>query len=102
MQNNIWTKIKLHIHKPEADRENETHKILRNIQIQKDDPIPATRPDVVLFYQKKNYHTVDFPVTTKGKLNKAKREKYLDLTKMKETVIPMEVAALGGIGKQKN
>ena len=40
--------IKWYIHKPESVRENDTHEILYNFEVQTDHLISAKRPDVVI------------------------------------------------------
>ena len=41
-----------YMHKPESLRENETHEILRDFEIQTDRLIPARRPDLVIVTKK--------------------------------------------------
>ena len=41
------------MHKPESIQENETHKILRDFEIETDHRILARRPDLVLINKKK-------------------------------------------------
>ena len=50
---------KWYIHKPESVRENKTHKILWNIEVQTDYPIPA-RPDRLNYAENKNLSTCGF------------------------------------------
>ena len=44
---------KWYMHKPESVLKNETHKILRDFEIQTDHLIPARRPDLVLINKKR-------------------------------------------------
>ena len=44
---------KWYIHWPESVLENETYKILRDFEIQKDHPIPSSKLDLVLISKKK-------------------------------------------------
>ena len=69
------------MHKPESVLENETHKVLRNFEIQTDDLISARRPDLVILKKKKERkkrtcRVVDFTVLAnhRVKLKERKRE----------------------------
>ena len=56
--------------------ENETNKILWDFDVEKDDQIPARRPDLVLIKKKKRTcHIVDFAVLADHREMKAKRYK---------------------------
>ena len=93
----------------ESILENWTHKILWYFEIQTDYLFSASRPDVVKFNKKKQkkqtYRIADFavPADQRVKLEEGqKRDKYLDLArelknlcKMKMTVIPIVIGALG-------
>ena len=52
------------MHKPESVRENEIHKILRDLEIQMDYLVPARKPDLILINEKaeKNCPVEDFAV----------------------------------------
>ena len=45
---------KYYMHKTELVRENETHKISWDFEMQMDHLIPARRPDLVLYLEKEN------------------------------------------------
>ena len=62
--------------KPESVRENETHKILWDFEIQTDHPIPSRRQDLVLINKKKGFvipWVLPFQQTSEWKLKKEKR-----------------------------
>ena len=69
------------MHQPESVRENETHKILIDFEIQTDHLIPARRQDLVLInIKKRNCCLVDFAVPADHRLKlkeREKRDKYL-------------------------
>ena len=71
------------MYNPESVLENETHKLLWDLEIQTDHLITATRPDLVIIYKKKRtYQIVDFavPAEHRVKLKESeKKDKYLDL-----------------------
>ena len=92
--------------KPESVPEKETHKLLRDFEIQTDHLISARRPDPILVNKKeRTCRIVDFtvPVDHSLKLKESeKRDKYLDLPRelkklwnMKVTVVPVVIGALG-------
>ena len=54
--------------KPESRQENDTHKILRDFEVQTDPPIPDTRPDVVMINKGKRNYQVDFVVPEDNRL----------------------------------
>ena len=98
------------MHKPEPVRENETHKILWDFEIQTDHLIPARRPDLVLINKKrKTCRIVDFAVPADHRVKikeNEKRDKYLDLARelkrlwnTKVTIIPIVMGALGTVPK---
>ena len=57
----LYKKLKLdhtakwYMHKPESVLENETHKILRDVEIQTDHLIPTKRPGLTLINKKKEF-----------------------------------------------
>ena len=62
------------MHKPESDLENETHKILRNFEIQIDHLIPAIRADIVIINKKKRTeYIVNVDVTADHRVKNQKR-----------------------------
>ena len=78
----------MYMHKPESIRENETHKILWDLEIQTDHLIPARRPDLVIVNKKKinrSFRIVNFSILADYSENQRKRKKktkkpqYLDL-----------------------
>ena len=96
------------MHKPELVLENETHKILWDLEIQMDHLIIAKRLDVMLINTKKTCHLVNFafPVDHAEKIEESvKRDKYKDLARdlkrlwnMRVKVLPIVAsAALKGL-----
>ena len=80
--------------------ENDTHKLLRNFNIQTDHPIPARRPDLIIINEKKKIcKIVDFAVQAENRINLkecAKKDKYIDVARevkklwnMKVTIVPI-------------
>ena len=67
--------IKWFIHKPEFVLENEMHKLLRNFEIQTDQLILASRPDLKLITEKKNSGLVDFAVPVDNKIENKRIER---------------------------
>ena len=84
-----FIEIKWYMHNPESTLENETHKILWDLEIQTNHLILARRPDLVIVYQKiRTCLIVDFDVLAdhKVKLKETeKRVKYLDLARELKT-----------------
>ena len=77
---------KWYMPKPESTLENETHKILRDFEIQTDHLIPARRPDLVIVNGKKKRTkrlvSFAFPAGQRVKtIENEKRDKYLDLAR---------------------
>ena len=119
----LWKKFKFdhmnkwHMHNSESVLENETHKLLWNLEIQTDHLISARQPDLVIVLKKKKKkrkkkrtcRIVDFafPVDNRIKLKESKKwDKYLDLDRemnkqwnIKVTVIPIVSGALGSVTK---
>ena len=104
---------KWYIHKPASVLENDTDKLLWDIDIQTDHQIPARRPDLIIINKKKKkkriYKIVDFavPADHKIKLKECeKKDKYLDHARelkkpwnMKVTIVPIVIGAFGTINK---
>ena len=97
------------MHKPESVLEDDTHKLLWDVEIKTDHQISARRPELIMM--NKNERTrriVDFAVPTnhRVKLKECeKRDEYLeparDLKKceMKLTLIPVVISVLGTVTK---
>ena len=92
--------------------ENDTHKLLWNIDIHMDHLISARRPDLTVINNKKKKKTckiVDFalPANSRIKLKECeKNDKYLDLARelkklwnMQVTIIPIVIGAFGTVTK---
>ena len=90
--------------------ENDTHKLLWDLNIQTDHLIPARRPDLIIINKKKRIcKIVDFAVPADHKINlkeSEKKDKYPDLAReikklwnMKVTIVPMVIGALGTMNK---
>ena len=105
---------KWYIHNPEFVLENETHKLLRDFDIQTDHVISAKRPDLIIINKKKkkkkkrkNHRIVEFavPANHRVKLIECeKKDKYLDLARelnklwnMKVTIILIVSGAFGTV-----
>ena len=101
---------KWYMHNPESILENETHKLLWDLEIKTDPLISARRPDLVIVnHKKRTCWIVDLADPAEhrvqSKENK-KIDKYLDIVKelkkiwnTKVTVIPIMTATLGTIPK---
>ena len=98
------------MHNPATVRENDTHKLLWDFNIQTDHLIPARRPDLIIINRKKRICIiVDFAVPADHRINLKeceKKHKYLDLARelkklwnMKVTIVPIVIGALGTITK---
>ena len=96
------------MHKPAHVKENDTHKLLWDFNIQTDHLIPARRPDLIIINKKKRIcKIVDFAVPADHRINLKeckKKDKYLDLARelkklwnMKETIVPIVIGALSAI-----
>ena len=77
------------MHNPAPVLENDTHKLLRDFNIQINILIPARRPDFIIINKERE-----------------KKEKYLDLTRelkklwnLKVTIVPIVIGAFGTITK---
>ena len=90
--------------------ENATHKLLWDFNIQTDHLIPARRPDLIIFNNKKRTcKIVDFavPADHRIKLKECeKKDKYLDLARelkklwnMQVTIIPIVIGVFGRVTK---
>ena len=72
---------------PAAVLENDTHKLLRDFDIQTDHLISARRPDLIVINKKKKKRTckiVDFAVLPDHRIKRKeseKKDKYLDLAR---------------------
>ena len=97
-----------YMHNPAFVLENNTHKLLCDIQT--DHLIPARRPDLIIINKKKKVcKIVDFAVPADHRINlkeSEKKDKYLDLARelkklwhRKVTVVPIVIGALGTITK---
>ena len=98
------------MHNPARVPENDTHKLLRDFNIQTDHLIPARRPDHIIINNKKRFcKIVDFAIPADHRINLKESEKkdmYLDLARelkklwnMKVTIAPIVIGALGTITK---
>ena len=98
------------MHNPAPVIENDSHKLLRDFNIQTDHLIPPRRPDLIIINQKKRIcKIVDFAVPADHRINlneSEKKDKYLDLARelkklwnMKVTIVPNVTDALGTITK---
>ena len=101
---------KWYIHNPAPLRENDSHKLLWDFNIQTDHLISARRPDIIIINKKKRIcKIVDFAVLADHRINlkeNEKKDKYLDLARelnylwnMKLTIVPIVISALGRITK---
>ena len=101
---------KWYMHSPESVRENKTHKLLWDFDIQTDHLISTRRPDLIIINNKeRTCRIVDFavPADYGAKLKEIeKRDKYFDLAKelkklwhMKVTIIPIVIGALSTVTK---
>ena len=89
--------------------ENDTHKLLRDINIDTDHLIPARRPDLIIIKKKKKKKIVDFAVLADHRIKLKeyeKKDKYFDLTRelkklqnMKVTIIPIVIGAFSTVTK---
>ena len=98
------------MHKPESVQENEMQKIHQDFEIQTDQLIPASRPDLVITKKKKKQENMrNSELCRPGgpqrkNMENKKRDKYLDFARelkklynMKVMVIPAVVGVLGTI-----
>ena len=105
---------KCYVHKPASAKENETHKLLWDFDIQTDHLMSTRRPDLIIINKRRRTcKIVDFAVTADHgvKLKECeKKDKYLNLAQelkkkkkkkqlsnMKVTFIPILIGALGTI-----
>ena len=91
--------------------ENNSHKLLWDINIQTDYLIPTSRPDLIIINKKKKRicKIVNFAVPADHRINlkeSEKKDRYLDLSRefkklwnMKVTIVPIVISALGTINK---
>ena len=98
------------MHNPAPVRENDSHKLPWDFNIQTDHLIPVRRPDLIIINKKKRIcKIVDFAVPADHRINlkeSEKKDKYLDLAReikkqlnMKVTIVPIVIGALGTITK---
>ena len=98
------------MHNPVPVLENDSHKLLWDVNIQTDHQIPARRPDLIIINNKKRTRKiVDFavPADHRIKLKECeKKDKYLDLARelkklwnMQVTIIPIVIGAFGTVTK---
>ena len=97
------------MHNPTPVLENDSHKLLWDINIQTDHLIPARRPDLIINKKKRICKTPDFAVPADYRINlkeSESKDKYLDLARelkklwnMKVTIVPIVIGALGTITK---
>ena len=103
-------KFKWYMHNPAPVLENDTHKLLWDVNKQTDHLILARRPDLIIINKKKRIcKIVDFAVPADHRINLkecAKKDKYLDLARelkklwnMKVTIVPIVIGAFGTITK---
>ena len=98
------------MHNPAPVRENATHKLLWDFNIQTDHLIPARRPDLIIINKKKKKRTckiVDFAVPADHRIKLKeyeKKDKYLDLARelkklwnMQVTITPIVIGAFGTV-----
>ena len=96
---------KWYIHNPARVLENDTHKLLWDLEIQTDHLITARRPDLIIITKTKRiYKIVDFavPADHRIKLKECeKKDKYLEiLWNMKVRIIPIVIGAFGTVTKR--
>ena len=97
------------MHNPAPVLENDSHKLLRDFNIQTDHLIPARRPDRIIINKRKRIcKIVDFTVPVDYRINlkeSEKKDKYLDLAREKKlwnmnvTIVPIMIGALGTVTK---
>ena len=97
-------------HSKSAVLENDTHKLLRDFDIQTDHLIWVRRPDLIIINQKKRICKIVIfavPADHRKKLKESeKKDKYLELARelktqwnMKVTIIPIVIGAFGTVTK---
>ena len=106
---------KWYMHNSALVKENETHKVLWDFDVQTDHLISARRPDLIVISQKKKKKKrtckiVDFavPADHRIKLKECgKKDKYLHLARelkmlwnMNVTIIPIVIGAFGTVSKR--
>ena len=98
------------MHNPVPVRENDSHKLLWDFNIQTDPLISSRRPDLIIINKRKRIcKVVDFAVTADHRINlkeSEKKDKYFDLARelkklwnMKVTIVPIVIGALGTLTK---
>ena len=100
----------MYMHNPAPVLENDTHKLLRDFNIQTDPQITARKPDLIIIKKNKRIcKIVDFAVPADHRINLkecAKKDEYLDLARelkklwnRKMTIVPIVIGAFGTINK---
>ena len=95
---------------PSSLRENATHKLLWDFNIQTDHLISARRPDLIIINkEKRTCKIVDFAVSADHRIKLKeceKKDKYLDLARelkklwnMQVTIIPIAIGTFGTVTK---
>ena len=98
------------MYNPAPVLENDSHKLLRDFNIQTDHLIPARRPDLIIINKKKRIcKIVDFAVPADHRINlkeSEKKDKYLNFARefkklwnMKVTIVPIVIGVLSTIIK---
>ena len=99
------------MHNPTPVQENDTHKLLRDFDIQTDHLIPARRLDLIIINNKKKRicKIADFADSADHRIKLKegeKKDKYLDLARelkklwnMQVTIIPFVIGAFGTVTK---
>ena len=98
-----------YMHNPTSVLENETHKLLRDFDIQTYHSISARRPDLIIINKKRTCKIVDFTVSADQRIKLKKWKEGLiprpclgikKLRKMKETFIGIVIGALGTVTEE--
>ena len=98
------------MHNPAPVLENDSHKLLWDLNIQTDHLIQTRRPDLLIINKRKRIcKIVDFAVPADHRINlkeSEKKDKYLDLARefkklwnKKVTIVPIVIGALGTVTK---
>ena len=101
---------KWYMHNPAPVLENDSHKLLRDFDIQTDHLIPARGPDLIIINKKKRTCIiVDYAVPAdhrRKQKESEKKDKYLDLARelkqlwnMQVEIIPIVIGAFGTVTK---
>ena len=94
------------MHNPASVRENDTHKLLGDFDIQTSHLISTRRPDLIIINKKKRICKLLSRLTTEKLKECEKKDKYPDLARelkilwnMKVTIIPIVIGAFGTVTK---